>query len=64
MLSFYLLPDIHVGSPCFLSEKPIIVYKAGRFPESAAAAASHTGAMASEDSYMMQFFAGQVWPEF
>jgi acetyltransferase len=34
----------------FSREKPIIVYKAGRFPESAAAAASHTGAMASEDS--------------
>ncbi|MBN2775258.1 MAG: bifunctional acetate--CoA ligase family protein/GNAT family N-acetyltransferase [Prolixibacteraceae bacterium] len=34
----------------FAREKPIIVYKSGRFPESAAAAASHTGAMASEDS--------------
>jgi acetyltransferase len=34
----------------FARKKPIIVYKAGRFPESAAAAASHTGAMASEDS--------------
>ena len=34
----------------FSREKPIIVYKSGRFPESAAAAASHTGAMASEDS--------------
>jgi acetyltransferase len=33
----------------FARKKPIIVYKAGRFPESAAAAASHTGAMASED---------------
>jgi len=34
----------------FARKKPIIVYKAGRYPESAAAAASHTGAMASEDS--------------
>lgn len=34
----------------FARRKPIIVYKAGRFPESAKAAASHTGAMASEDS--------------
>ena len=34
----------------FAREKPIIVYKSGRFPESAAAAASHTGALASEDS--------------
>ncbi len=34
----------------FSRKKPILVYKSGRFPESAAAAASHTGAMASEDS--------------
>jgi acetyltransferase len=34
----------------FARKKPIIVYKAGRFPESAAAAASHTGAMASDDA--------------
>ncbi|MCD4773871.1 MAG: bifunctional acetate--CoA ligase family protein/GNAT family N-acetyltransferase [Bacteroidales bacterium] len=34
----------------FARKKPIIVYKSGRFPESAAAAESHTGAMASEDS--------------
>ncbi len=33
----------------FARKKPIIVYKSGRFPESAKAAASHTGAMASED---------------
>lgn len=33
----------------FARTKPIVVYKAGRFPESAQAAASHTGAMASED---------------
>lgn len=34
----------------FARKKPIVVYKAGRFPESAAAAASHTGALASEDA--------------
>jgi len=34
----------------FARTKPIIAYKAGRFPESARAAASHTGALASEDS--------------
>jgi len=33
----------------FARKKPIIVYKSGRYPESAAAAASHTGALASED---------------
>lgn len=30
--------------------KPIIAYKAGRFPESAEAASSHTGALAAEDA--------------
>ncbi len=34
----------------FARTKPIIAYKAGRFPESAQVAASHTGAMASEDA--------------
>jgi len=34
----------------FARRKPIIVYKAGRYPESARAAESHTGAMASEDA--------------
>lgn len=34
----------------FARAKPIIVYKAGRFPRSAAVAASHTGAMVSEDA--------------
>ncbi len=34
----------------FARTKPIIVYKAGRFPQSASVAASHTGAMASEDA--------------
>jgi acetyltransferase len=38
------------ASRAFARTKPIIAYKAGRFPESAAAAASHTGAMASEDA--------------
>ncbi len=34
----------------FARSKPILAYKAGRFAESAKAAASHTGAMASEDA--------------
>jgi len=34
----------------FARMKPILVYKAGRFPESAQVAASHTGALASEDA--------------
>jgi acetyltransferase len=34
----------------FARTKPIIAYKAGRFPESAEVAASHTGALAAEDS--------------
>ncbi|HVP36060.1 MAG TPA: CoA-binding protein, partial [Terriglobales bacterium] len=34
----------------FARTKPIVVYKAGRFPESAEVATSHTGAMASEDA--------------
>jgi len=34
----------------FARTKPIIVYKAGRFPQSAAVAASHTGALVSEDA--------------
>ncbi len=34
----------------FARTKPIIVFKAGRYPESAQVAASHTGAMASEDA--------------
>ncbi len=33
----------------FARQKPIIVYKSGRFPESAQAASSHTGAMATKD---------------
>ncbi|MGB8656604.1 MAG: acetate--CoA ligase family protein [Candidatus Zixiibacteriota bacterium] len=33
----------------FARTKPIVAFKAGRFPESAQVAASHTGAMASED---------------
>ncbi len=34
----------------FARSKPIIAFKAGRFPESAGAAMSHTGALASEDA--------------
>jgi acetyltransferase len=34
----------------FARSKPILAYKAGRFPESAKVAASHTGALASEDA--------------
>lgn len=34
----------------FARTKPIVAYKAGRFPESADVAASHTGAMAAEDA--------------
>jgi acetyltransferase len=34
----------------FTRTKPIVAYKAGRFPESAKAASSHTGAMAGEDA--------------
>ena len=34
----------------FARTKPILAIKAGRFPESAQVAASHTGAMASEDA--------------
>ncbi len=37
------------ASRAFARTKPIIAYKAGRFPESAAVAASHTGALAAED---------------
>lgn len=34
----------------FARGKPILVYKAGRFPESAQVAASHTGALVTEDA--------------
>ncbi len=41
----------------FTKTKPIIAYKAGRFSESAQAAASHTGAMAGVDSAYEAAFA-------
>lgn len=41
----------------FARSKPILVYKAGRFPESAAVAASHTGALAAEDAIYDAVFA-------
>lgn len=40
----------------FARNKPIIVYKAGRFAQSAQAAASHTGAMAGVDSVYQAAF--------
>ncbi len=38
------------ASRAFARSKPIIAYKAGRFPESAEVAASHTGALAAADN--------------
>ncbi len=38
------------AAKAFTRTKPIIAYKAGRFPASAKAASSHTGAMVGEDS--------------
>ncbi|MCP4701590.1 MAG: bifunctional acetate--CoA ligase family protein/GNAT family N-acetyltransferase [Gammaproteobacteria bacterium] len=42
--------DFMSAARAFAKTKPIIAYKAGRFAESAQAAASHTGAMAAEDA--------------
>ncbi|NCC73714.1 MAG: bifunctional acyl-CoA synthetase/GNAT family N-acetyltransferase [Sphingobacteriia bacterium] len=42
--------EFMTAARAFARKKPIIVYKAGRFPESAVVAASHTGALASEDA--------------
>jgi acetyltransferase len=48
--SIYHARRFMTAARAFARTKPIIAYKAGRFPESARAAASHTGAMASSDS--------------
>ncbi|MBI1313094.1 GNAT family N-acetyltransferase [bacterium] len=42
--------DFMSAARAFTRTKPIVAYKAGRFAESAKAAASHTGAMAGEDA--------------
>jgi acetyltransferase len=47
------LRDAHkfmTAARAFARTKPIVAYKAGRFEESAAAAGSHTGALAGEDA--------------
>jgi acetyltransferase len=46
----------------FARTKPIVAYKAGRFPESAAVAASHTGALAGEDAVYDAASRGWGWP--
>ncbi|HOD66943.1 MAG TPA: GNAT family N-acetyltransferase [candidate division Zixibacteria bacterium] len=43
-------PRFMTAARAFARTKPIIAFKAGRFPESAQVAASHTGALASEDA--------------
>ena len=45
------------ASRAFARTKPIVAYKAGRFTESAQAAASHTGAMAGVDAVYEAAFA-------
>ncbi|MCF8297337.1 MAG: bifunctional acetate--CoA ligase family protein/GNAT family N-acetyltransferase [Saprospiraceae bacterium] len=48
--SISLARKFMTAARAFARTKPIIAYKAGMFPESAEVAASHTGAMASEDA--------------
>jgi acetyltransferase len=45
------------ASRAFARTKPIVAYKAGRFPESQKAAAAHTGAMAGDDAIYNAAFA-------
>jgi acetyltransferase len=45
------------ASRAFARTKPIVAYKAGRFPESQKAAAAHTGAMAGDDAIYDAAFA-------
>jgi len=48
--SIYNARRFMTAARAFARSKPILAYKAGRFPESARVAASHTGALASEDA--------------
>ena len=51
--------EFMTAARAFARTKPIVAYKAGRFPESAKAAASHTGALASEDAVYDAAFAAR-----
>ena len=50
--------DFMSAARAFSRTKPLVAYKAGRFAESAHAAASHTGAMAGEDAVCDAAFQG------
>ena len=49
--------EFMTAARAFARSKPIVAFKAGRFTESARAAASHTGALASEDAVYEAAFA-------